>query len=607
MLNTLNVAQSGLASAQVQVENVMNNIANENTIGYKKRVVDVKEAPTDSRLTGRGTVVNDVSRIVNIYVYESLITEQSKNSQYNELSNMLADVEAIFYETSDSGLSSDLDKYFQSIEDLRANPFNEIYRSNLSNSGEVLVDDLKTLYSDLDKVESIANKSLKDSLDDVNSLLRDIGKVNKQITDSVKISNELYDERDLLESKLSQYVPIDIDRTDGYVLSIGGVEAIRYDTNIHDLKIKHNKIAQKDIYANINNTSNLVNNATWGAGDSITYYLNKEDSITITHGDTFTNSNGAIQNVDVNNIVQALVSKINNDPQMTKIITAYNGQPHIDENGNEVLFQPQTNEHYLILESKVKGFDGKLNGRIIVNDDNNLNINGNQVSNLLEKSSLKSKNANDEIYFEIYDEPLNVTSGKTKAILDNVNTKTQENKYVKYKEMLDDFAKSLSDFTKSYIDKGEHGYVSGEKNSLLDYEKANSQFIGLFEGASVDNLKFNKAVVNNLTQDNLDYLASMQWNDEISIGRDSNTTTSFTKFYEKIRVTISQDKEKIDYLKETQNVVTKSLQLNYDKLTKVNKDDELVNLIKFQSAYEANAKLITIVDEMLATILGMKR
>ncbi|XPV68976.1 MAG: flagellar basal body protein [Halarcobacter sp.] len=36
MLNSLNVAQTGLSAAKVAVENVSNNIANQNTPGYKK-------------------------------------------------------------------------------------------------------------------------------------------------------------------------------------------------------------------------------------------------------------------------------------------------------------------------------------------------------------------------------------------------------------------------------------------------------------------------------------------------------------------------------------------------------------------------------------------
>ncbi len=36
MLKSLNVAQSGLSASKIAVENVSNNIANENTPGYKK-------------------------------------------------------------------------------------------------------------------------------------------------------------------------------------------------------------------------------------------------------------------------------------------------------------------------------------------------------------------------------------------------------------------------------------------------------------------------------------------------------------------------------------------------------------------------------------------
>ena len=128
--------------------------------------------------------------------------------------------------------------------------------------------------------------------------------------------------------------------------------------------------------------------------------------------------------------------------------------------------------------------------------------------------------------------------------------------------------------------------------------------IGLFEGTDVHSFAFNSAAVHNLTQADLDYLSLIHWNENVMIGE---SETSFSKYYQSIRVAVSADKENVDYLKETQEAVTESLTLTYDKLTKVDKDDELVNLIKFQSAYEANAKLVTIVDEMLQTILGMKR
>ena len=138
MLNILNVAQTGLHAAQVQVEGVMNNLANENTPGYKSRVVNVSELDhSDSRLTGRGINVDDISRVTNVYMYQNLVEEESKLSSFTELDVMLNDIESIFYETDDSGLSADINRYFQSIENLRTSPQNEIYKDDLKNINNI--------------------------------------------------------------------------------------------------------------------------------------------------------------------------------------------------------------------------------------------------------------------------------------------------------------------------------------------------------------------------------------------------------------------------------------------------------------------------------------
>ena len=110
----------------------------------------------------------------------------------------------------------------------------------------------------------------------------------------------------------------------------------------------------------------------------------------------------------------------------------------------------------------------------------------------------------------------------------------------------------------------------------------------------------------------MDYLATQQWKDDVGFdglpqdGK-SDTATSFSKFYQTLLVQVSGDKESTDFMLENQEAVKESLQNSYDKMVKVDKDEEMINLIKFQAAYEANAKIVTVIDEMLQTILGMKR
>jgi flagellar hook-associated protein 1 FlgK len=175
MLNILNVAQTGLSTSQTQVEGVMNNLANENTPGYKRRVVNVSElSHADARLTGRGVSMDGVSRVTDIYMYQNLVREEARLTSLKEFNSMLNDIESIFKETEDSGLSADLHKYFKSIENLRTSPQNEIYKNDLKSNANILVSDLKSLYENIEKREESALKEAKESVAEINNILTSI-------------------------------------------------------------------------------------------------------------------------------------------------------------------------------------------------------------------------------------------------------------------------------------------------------------------------------------------------------------------------------------------------------------------------------------------------
>ena len=627
MLDTINVAASGLAVAREQVENVMNDVSNENTPGYKKRRVGVSEAShIDARLTGRGALIGETTRVTNVYLYDNLTNEKSKKSQYDELSNMLSDIEAIFYETEDSGFSADLDRYFQSVENLRSDPSNEVYRNDLRNTGTAIVDDLKILYSDIEKKEASILNTIKDDILELNATLVDIGIVNKKLTNT-GLSNDLLDKRDQLEQRIAKYIDINIDRTIDYELKISDMTAVRFDNNIHEVRLETSTVAQRDVYAephNPSNISNLINLSTWqDEGDKVTFKLNNISTISVEYGEIILDSNG--NKVDLNNdgdntndavtkdnVIKALVYKINHAPDMAGIITAYNGEYILDKHGEKILTtNPKHPEYdsanpykdrYLVIESDIKGDVGKFYGRVIVED-----ANAPQSAVNLKKSDELSIKGADDVHLEIFDKTLSLKSGKLKSLVENLHTHSPNNLFVKYKENLDYIAKALSDMTGSYIENDDETYVSGISAVDIHKNRDKRVDIKLFSGGTVDTLKFNDGLVSGLTQENLDYLATLQWNEKINIDDTGENLTSFSRFVQSSRVQIAENKESIDFKKETQDAVTNSLQNTYDKQVKVDKDEEMMNLIKFQSAYEANAKLITVIDEMLVTILGMKR
>ncbi|MEA1914579.1 MAG: flagellar basal body rod C-terminal domain-containing protein [Campylobacterota bacterium] len=635
MINSLHVAQTGLFAARTTVDNVMNNIANENTEGYKKRVVDLSElAHIDSVNSGRGVSVGNTVRITNTYMYDNLIQEESKNAYYGELDTMLSDIESIFFETDMSGFSSDLDRYFQAIEDLRANPYDSISRNNFENQAQILVDDLKNLYQGIEDRELVSRNSLDDSVDIVNGILGDIGKVNEQMLQQVVPSNDLLDKRDQLEKELSMYINIEVDRTNDYELKIGGLTAVRYNTNIHALNVVNEFTPQTDKYVNdANETSTIGPNGFNSADDTITYHFDNTYEITVKHGanlldasgtpltnnDLYGNGDNTNFVVDEDNYVIALAYEINNHHDLPSHIEVKNGiysfeqntnkQYTLDVDGNKIYRTAPLDNEYLVVESIIPGEDGRFEGRIVVDDadaatQTKIEVNANEI---------RSLKGSDDTHIEIFDEEVHLTSGSLRAITENLTTTNTYNEFTKYRDSLDAFAQTLSDISDSYLRKDDGSYTYGQKSTDLNTTSSLVvEKIGLFSGSDVESLVFNKNAVNDLSLQDLDYLATLQWKDDISFdgraqdGKDTDGT-SFSKFYQTLLVEVSSAKESNDFLQETQLAVTMSLSSSYDKLVKVDKDEEMINLIKFQAAYEANAKMITVADEMLQTLLGMKR
>ena len=739
MLNILNVAQSGLKASQTQVENVMNNLVNEHTPGYKKRNVNVSELEhADARLTGRGVSLQGVERNTNIYMYQNLITEESKLSSINHLNTMLSDMESIFYETDTSGLSADINRYFRSIENLRTSPQNEVYKNDLSNNAKVIVSDLQNLYKGIEDAENRTLLNVRENVSEVNNLLKEIGNISKKISETTTgTPNDLLDKRDNLEKELAKYVDVEISRDAHYQLKIGGVTAVRFDTNVHEIKLIENYTPQKDIYAKLNNdgttkiplTDGLIDKTTWvdagtsevqtidmsgiatgpvmflghevvgsiagdtatdtatkivadkadiitnwnknfpdkkiqditsagsvititydslagdvpaidntdsegiiytgsvetttgkGSVDSLTYTLNNEVSLTVTRGEILLDDagneidldgDGILAGDDIvteNNVLQAMIYKINQSRDIGGTVKAYNGQYELAKDGSKILtndprhsdYDPANpnKDRYLVIESQIDGEKGSFVGEFLVNDSN-------KKSHPL-KNEMLSKAGIDDIHLEIYDKEVSISGGALKPMLDNISTESGNNIYNQYKEKLDQFAKTLSNLSGSYIENADQSYIYGTDMVELNSDEDKKVNLNLFSGASVNSLKFNNSSLNTLTQDKLDYLATIQWKEDIDFDNTGLNKQSFSQFYQTLRVNIADNKENAAFTQGAQSAVRESLQNAYDKVTKVDKDGEMIELIKYQSAYEASAKMVTIVDEMLQTLLGMKR
>ena len=731
MIGALNIAQTGLSASKYAVENVANNITNENTPGYKKRVVNFSEINNLSLTAGQG-VGYDLARVTSEFLYGNLVTETSKFSYNEEVSQILENVEALFAETENSGFSANLNRYYQSVENLRSEPNNEIYQADLANNGKFLVESIQKIYEGIERIQLIKEEELKANVDKVNNILNDIGKINERISDYDEVSIDLLDKRDNLEAELSKYVDIEVTNFNNeYELKIAGQTAVRYSTNIRSISIDEEKTTQIDrfslkdsngiAYDGIKNDLVVVGGVetavpkTFEDGDVITYTFNAQESVSVKLGEV--NLDG--DTITEDNLIRSLVLEINNNPEIRTNITAYNGNPIYDANNNLVDYGQ---DEYLVIIADDSGIEGKFDSRVSIESIDEITSEVEREN--IYKTELTSEEASEFNVLNIFGSEVNLSSGIIKAQIEYSDSTSPINKLQDFKDQLDTFANTLTDLGSAYYRNTISGeYVYGQKSadelaqsnlepakatidmsalnfadintieidydgvvvtldssaiaaattseelataiqnelnseqganvtvetkingdivindpefklidntgfSVLDaaanpkvssldidlepkYEQSLSE-LNLFSGSDVKSLKFNTEVINSLDQNDLDYLASIQWKDDVSFDLkaqdpNDNDSVSFSEFYQSIRVSVSSEKESADFVLNTQAEVRQSLEATYESIVRVDKDEEMTALIQFQAAYTASAKVITVVDEMLQTLLGIKR
>lgn len=535
MIDSLYTAKSGLTTSKYAVDTTSNNIANENTEGYNKRVVNLSEIDTYGDITGNGVTIENISRTTNVYLYNQLVSQNSLSTYYTQEESTLSNIETLFSETDSTGFSVTLSNYFDAIETLRADSSSLVNQNELENQTELLVEGIKSLYAELEDAQETAMAQLEEQVDSINQIIQEIASINKDIQNSSTSANDLLDKRDALELELSNYVDIDVDTSDGnYSLSIGGSVAIFNGLSAKEVTIDEEYISQKDIY-----DTDAFDDSNVTDGTTVTLTLNNTTTITLT---------ASTSGSDENELKNQIISEIESNSEFDDI------EAYLDTSGN------------LIVKSKLEGEESAFTLDITVD------------GTTVEKSDTSIEGSN-SVSLAIYGNSIELSSGSTKSLTQNLTTSTSS--ISSYKQSLDDLANALVEITSS---------ASSTK---------------LFNGSSVNTLEYISNSINDLSSDDLEALAQIQWSDEYNIDSTSSDTTSLKEFYQNLLVTISSDVETVSFKLESQESILNSLQNTYDNLTKVDTDEEMINLLQYQAAYEANAKIITAVDEMIQTLLDM--
>lgn len=239
----LETARRALLTQQSGLYTTGNNIANANTLGYTRQRVNFQATegwppPSVNRSQfagqlGSGVSAESIQRIRDFYLDVQFRTENSKLGYHGSNASAMAKLEDILNETGKDpvGLSKTLSDYWQVWQELSTNPENDGVREVVIERGNAVAETFQHLHNTIEFYRQDLGKQVAGGVDKINSLLREIDDLNRQIAQMEPhgyLPNNLYDERDRLVDELSGYMEIEVEK----VPNEGNVKALAEGTYV---------------------------------------------------------------------------------------------------------------------------------------------------------------------------------------------------------------------------------------------------------------------------------------------------------------------------------------------------------------------------------------
>ncbi|NOX14531.1 MAG: flagellar hook-associated protein FlgK [Epsilonproteobacteria bacterium] len=613
LFSTLNTGYSGLSAAEVATATTGHNIANANNDFYtRQRVITSASTPfhTTPGDIGTGVRVTQIARIHDEYTYQRLKDSSNSLSYDNYSEQRLTEVAKHFPDLKNLGIANDLANYFNSWNDLSSNTNDGSQKVALVQNASTLATSITESRTTLRSLQDTINDELKSNIIEVNQMGEQIANLNKSIGNVESVNpnraNDLRDQRDKLELTLSKM--LDVSAFKGQITSDNSIDPNMTDQGLnYHLNIAGNSFVDGSTFHPI-----VIDNSE-NASKYYSLYSEMQDGTRydITgkiHGGKI----GAMLDLRGRTIDKTTNGGYPSDGTMQGYVD------DLDTFANTLIVQ--TNNIY------AKSATLSKQSPIHENLKSNMSLTS---SDLNVKSGTFDLVMYDNQGKEVGRKPITIDSATAmdgtagSSIVEKINSQTDDNHDNNSTNDISDY------FTAAYSTNGVFSITPtsahASENYKISLEDNGTNFPGaigigqFFSGNDASNIKV-KAEIKNDPSKMQGYKAPIDGNNDVANDMiqlqydkidffkkdNSSVNDSLSGFYRFITANIATDGENATRHKDTSTALFNTVNSEFQSISGVNTDEELTNLMKFQTAYGANAKVITTIDQMLNTLLGIK-
>jgi len=621
VLNTLNIGYSGLNAAQVAINTVGHNISNAETDGYTRQRVMTQAATPLSLVNaqiGNGTEIQSIKRVFDNFVFDrySKVSADKESSDYQK--QVLQELSTYFPEINKVGIKADLSAYYNMWQTFSNNPSNDAIKVALAKQTEVLSKHLAQTQAQVTTLQSKVNDELAVNINQVNALASQLADLNRSINTAesggANSSNDLRDKRNIIERTLSRLIGSTVQqgqitanmqvdsnsntRTGSYTLNVNGFNIVD-GNSYHPIKLTktNNKLGFYDLsYERQDGV--LIPMKNFSSGKVGAILALRGTSIDPVTGQT---TDGVIQNVitQLDALSSGLIESTNNIYAASSVSNMQSNLVNITP--TQSLTKSPLNIKQGSFNLVVYDLNGNIAAKREIKIDSATSMSGPSANSIEEQIKAqvddnKDGNANNDVNsFMTFNFTPSSTGDLRLELGINSSKKSQGYKFGIEDKLTTTSFNSGSNFAGSI---GLSRFFDGSKASDINLSK---QFR--------DNPTLLSAGYSGVTGDNklaLDVIQQQFESYDFNVNKQIYNATIYGMF-DSTSTYVGTETNAAITKNETISTQFNATKLQYDSVSKVSIDQEMANLIKYQTSYGAAAKVITTVDQMMQTLLGIKQ
>lgn len=586
LLTSFSTGVSGIRVAQSGLNVSAHNIANADTKGYVRQQVIIADhayinSPNSFQgidQTGVGTHVSLVLQRRNEFLDLQFREETGRLNFYEVRAETVSEMQDLFGELDSQSFAYSIEDIWSAFQELAKTPEDITSRELLVSEADAFLGKCQMLYNQIHEYQVNLNSNIKDIVTKVNKLSKRIFELNSDISyyqTAGQRPNDLYDARNEALDELSKYVPLFTkEYSNGVVtVSVEGIPLVtddRYYTMTTE-KINQGSELLKPVWADNGGGDVFREGLSFSAGAKTDIGMLK--GVYVTRGsftgrytdmpvkpkeEDYTDENGVFDKVGYRWALRDYEDEVDYYNEMVKpsVITTLQTQ----------------------LDTLVHGMVTTINDALCPNKEIEIvNADGAAEKIKVLDEEHAPMGCNKEIGHELFvrahcdrytDETVTLTDG-TSVTVKRYNEEDPDNIFSLY---------TLSEVAINSEILVDSAYLPLIENTQSGFEGgyASSHIMGILD----------------------------KWDDAILVlDPDSDRAYNFKDFYIGMIGTVGTSGKVANSYIESETTLVNSVDGRRQSLMSVSTDEELVDLVKFQHMYSACSRYITVIDEMLETLI----